>query len=120
MDLHRRDALLAAGALAAVLTAGLWTTGPRVFGSPVAVVVGVGGALAIEWLFLSYPDALLRQWRRPWVAAVSALCTVGVAVLALSVLPWLLGAVGWGLVTYLCLLACVWLGFGNPAVVLKR
>jgi hypothetical protein len=120
MGLYRRDGILAVATLAAVLAAGLWTVGPGVFARPVAVGVGVGGAVVVEWLFLSYPDRLLALWERPVVAVASVAVLGGLLVVSWQVSPWLLGAVGWGLVTYLCLLGCLLVGLGNPVVRLRR
>ncbi|SEN39714.1 hypothetical protein SAMN05216388_100314 [Halorientalis persicus] len=113
----RRDGVLAGGALVALIAAGTLIGGDP-FLDPRAPVVGVGGALAIEAAFLRYPDRLLALWARPAVALVGVGAVAGLGVLALWRVPWLLGALTWGLMTYLVLLACVLLGVGNPLAAL--
>ncbi|WP_250137779.1 hypothetical protein [Halorientalis salina] len=113
-----RDGLVAVAALVVLVATALVTTGTAVFVRPAAVAVGVTGAVAIEAVFLRYPDRLLPVWERPlpFLAGVAALGCL--AVVAVRAVPWVLGAVSWGLVTYLALLGCVLTGIGNPVAVL--
>ncbi|SDF29158.1 hypothetical protein [Halorientalis regularis] len=113
-----RDGLLAGGALTALLVVGTLTGDGGLVLDPRAVVVGVGGALAVEAAFLRYPERLLGLWARPAVALAGVGAVAGLGVLALWAARWLLGALIWGLGTYLGLLACVLLGVGNPLAVL--
>ena len=110
----RRDATLAAAALVALLAVGAQTVGSTAFLDPVAVAVGVTGALAVEVGFVRYPERALAVWDCPGVALAGAGAVVCLGVAALWVAPWLLGALAWGLVTYFGLLACVLVGPGNP------
>ncbi|WP_227738904.1 hypothetical protein [Halorientalis pallida] len=112
-----RDGLLASGVLAALLVAGTLTGGDP-FLDPRAPVVGVGGALAVEAAFLRYPERLLALWARPAVALAGVGAVAGLGVVALWAAPWLLGALTWGLVTYVGLLTCLLLGVGNPLAAL--
>ena len=114
----RRDGLLAASALVTLIAAGTLIGGVAPFLDPRAIVVGVGGALAIETAFLRYPERLLGLWARPTVALAGVGAVAGLGLLALWAAPWLLGALTWGLVTYVGLLACVLLGVGNPLAAL--
>lgn len=112
-----RDGLLAGGALVALLVVGTLIGGDPFF-DPRAVALGVCGALAIEAAFLRYPGRLLALWARPAVALAGVGAVAGLGVLALWAAPWLLGALTWGLVTYLVLLVCILLGVGNPLAAL--
>jgi hypothetical protein len=114
---HRRDGVLAGGALVALLVVGTLSDGDPVL-DPRAVALGVGGALAIEVAFLRYPARLLGLWARPAVALAGVGTVASLGLVALWVTPWVLGALTWGLVTYLVLLGCVVLGVGNPLATL--
>jgi len=118
MRLYHRDGLLAAGSLAAVLAAGLLTSGVGVFVRPLAIVAGVAGALALEALFLRYSAWLLTAWKRPGIALAGVVTLGWVALWASQAAPWALGAIAWGLATYLALLGCVLAGLGNPVAAL--
>jgi hypothetical protein len=115
---HRRDALLAVAALVGLATAAATTVGLRALLHPAAVAVGVVGAVAVEWLFLAYPGPLLSVWERPAVALAGTVAVAIAGLLALARAPWLLGALCWGLLVYLLLLACVLAGAGNPVAAL--
>ena len=114
MPAYRRDGVLAGAALAAVVVIGLLTSGAAAFGHPIAIGVGVVGALAVEAAFLRYPDGLLPVWDRSGVAVAGATAALALGVVGAWAVPWVLGAVGWGLGTYLGLLGCVLAGLGNP------
>jgi len=122
MDMYRRDALFAVVALAVLVAVGARLAGAGVFLTPLAVTVGVAGALAIEAVFLRYPDVLLPVWERTGVAVASAVLVLVGGVVAVRYVPWLVGAAAWGLVVYLVLSALVLAGVGNPvaAVVSPR
>lgn len=113
----RRDGVLAGGALVALLAVGTLVAGAP-FLDPRAVVLGVGGALAIEVAFLRYPERLLAVWARPVVALAGVGAVAGLGLVALWRAPWVLGALTWGLGTYAALLACVVIGVGNPLAAL--
>ncbi len=113
----RRDGLLAAGTLAVCLAVGTLTDSDP-FLDWRAALLGVGGALAVEAVFLRYPERLLALWARPAVALAGAGAVAGLGLIALSVTPWVLGALTWGLGTYAILLVCVVLGAGNPLTAL--
>lgn len=118
---HRRDGLLALIALGALFWGLRWTGRAAALARPGPALVGIGGALAIEVVFLRYP-ALAAAWERPvwWAGATVATVLLG------GVLLWLGGvvvvaAVCWGLVAYLGLLVAVVVGGRNPlAAVLDR
>lgn len=120
MNPRRRDGLLAAAVLVAVGTVGTATLGPAPFVDPLAVAVGVVGSLAVEVLFLRYPDRLLAAWERRGVPLLAALLVVVAGVLAARHAPLVVGAVCWGLATYLALLGAVVAGLGNPLAALAR
>jgi amino acid permease len=109
---RHRDGLLAALALAATLAL-LIRTGASLL-APLPAVVGVLGSLALEAVFLRYPDRTRALWERSVVQVASLLFVVGVSVLASTSAVWLLGALVWGLVAYLVLLGFVLAGAGNP------
>lgn len=102
---HRRDAVLAACCavvLLGVLSVGDWTWA---LVDPVAVVVGVVGALAVEALFLAETPAV-DLWERLSVRAASIFALLfGAVAAAYLVGPVLVGAAVWGLATYFVLLA---------------
>jgi hypothetical protein len=112
-----RDGLLAGGVLVALLAVGTLVDGDP-FLDPRAVVLGVGGALLVEAAFLRYPERLLALWARPVVALAGVGAVAGFGLVALWRAPWVLGALTWGLGTYVTLFACVVLGFGNPLAAL--
>jgi hypothetical protein len=109
----RRDGLLAAAALAAVVASGSWLAGPAPFLRPAVVAAGIAAALAAEWCFLVSPT-LAAGWERRGVPVASAVALAGFAVLLGSRVAWLLGVAAWGLVTYGALLGWVLLGGTNP------
>jgi hypothetical protein len=114
----RRDALAAVGTLVGLLGGGVATVGPDPFVRPPVVVAGVGGAIAIEAVFLRCPDRMLSVWSSPVVAVASVASVLCLGVAAVLIAPWVLGAVCWGLATYLVLLVCVLVGVGNPVAAL--
>lgn len=118
MDPRYRDGLSAVVALAALLAVGVTVAGWRVFVDPLALGVGFVGTLLLEAAFLRYPDRLLAVWERPGVAPGAAVAVLVAGAGAVWAAPWLLGALAWGLVGYLALLACVLAGVGNPVAVL--
>jgi hypothetical protein len=109
----RRDGLLALVTLCVLVVAGARLVGVSPFLHPLAVGVGVLGAIGIEWGFLVSPT-LAAGWERRGVPLASALTVLAVAAAVTPHAPWLAGAAAWGLVTYGCLLACVLVGWGNP------
>lgn len=118
MDMHARDGALALVALAVCTGVLRVTRGLGALFDPVAVTGGLAGALALEVVFLSYPEQLLAVWERPESAVGATLALLAGGVVALWVAPWLLAAVVWGLLTYLVLLGSLLLGLGNPVAVL--
>jgi len=110
----RRDALLAGctlGGLVAVLAA----TGAaaRPF-DPIAVGLGVAGALAVEFVFLR-SATVERLWRRSAVQLSGAVVVTGGGALGyLLVGPAAVVALCWGIVTYFCLLGVVLAAGDNP------
>jgi hypothetical protein len=108
----RRDGALALVTLAALVALGTRAVGVAPFVRPLAVAVGVAGALVLEWAFLASPT-LAAGWERRGVPLASAAAVVAAVVLVPRV-PWLVGAAAWGLVTYGGLLGCVLAGWGNP------
>jgi len=115
---HRRDGLLAVAALATLLAGLTWTGAATALARPVAVAAGVGGAVALELVFLRAPR-VAAAWERPAVWATATLSTL----LLGAGLLWVGGAVAvaaacWGLVTYLGLLAAVVAGWANPVAAL--
>ena len=102
---YRRDAVLAACCafvLLGVLAVADWTW---TLADPVAVVVGVAVALAIEGLFVAEtPVAAL--WEHLYFRAASVFALLfGAVAAAYLVGPVLVGAAVWGLATYFLLLA---------------
>ncbi|WP_255196211.1 hypothetical protein [Halorarius litoreus] len=115
MNSRRRDGLLATGALALLLVLA-WAAGAtRALTRVGPAVVGVGGSLLLEAVFLRYPDRTHELWERPLVQAVAFALVAGIGILAIqSGLGWALAALAWGLVAYLLLLAIVVSTGENP------
>ncbi|PSP15607.1 hypothetical protein BRC62_06990 [Halobacteriales archaeon QH_10_67_13] len=115
----RRDALLAGctlGGLVAVLAA---TDGAARPFDPVAVGLGVAGALAVEVAFLR-SATVARLWRRPAVQLSGAVVvTAGGALSYVLVGPAAVVTLCWGIVTYFCLLSVV-LAVGDNPLALGR
>jgi amino acid permease len=109
---RHRDGLLAALVLAATLALSIRTGASLLALLP--AVAGVLGSLALEAVFLRYPDRTRALWERSVVQVASLLFVVGVSVLASTSAVWLLGALVWGLVAYLVLLGFVLAGAENP------
>jgi hypothetical protein len=109
----RRDGALACLTLVALVGVGVRAVGVDPFVRPLAVGIGVAGALVIEWAFLASPT-LATGWERRGVPLASAATVLGAAVVLAPRVPWLVGAAAWGLVTYGGLLGCVLAGWGNP------
>jgi hypothetical protein len=107
MPNYRRDAVLAAVALAVLL--GLLvvdrTTGTLL--GPVPAVSGVLGALLIELGFLRYP-AITGLWERPAVQFGSVVAVVAGGTWAYGIVgPPVVAVLCWGLLTYFLLLGAV-------------
>jgi hypothetical protein len=116
----RTRGLLRDGGLALLALAGLRchlnrTGQTRALRSPVAALVGTGGAVLIEATMLRYPEATRAGWERPETRAGSlvGLWLVG-RTLAEQNGALAVAACCWGLVAYLGLLACVLVGRANP------
>ncbi|WP_246986335.1 hypothetical protein [Halorientalis marina] len=120
MQPRHRDGLLAVLGLVVLAALTLATAGPAALLAPVAVLAGAAGALALELVFLRYPDRALGLWERRGVPGVALVGLLAGAVLAVRAAPWLAGAAVWGLLTYLGLLACVLAGVGNPLAALAK
>ena len=114
MEPRRRDALLAVAGLAVLSAGAAVAVGVGPLLDSRAVAGGVAGALLLEAAFLRYPRRLLGLWERRGVPTAALLAVVGVGAAALRYAPPLVGALVWGLVTYLALLGCVLAGVGNP------
>jgi hypothetical protein len=117
---RHRDGLLAVLGLSALAGVTLATAGPTALLAPGAVLAGVAGAVALELVFLRYPDRALGVWERRGVPAVALAGLLAGAALAVRAVPWLAGAAVWGLLTYLALLLCVLAGLGNPLSALAK
>lgn len=113
-QLRHRDPILAVIGLCLLVAATGRAGRQSLLLSPAGGAVGVGGAVALELLFLRYPGQLLSRWERPGIAVAAATLTVAVGLAALWVVPVLAGVLAWGLLTYLCLAFCVAAGLGNP------
>lgn len=120
MHPRHRDGLLALVGFVVLLGGGLVTVGSEAFRSPAAVVVGVAGMVVLEVAFLRYPGRSLAVWDRPGVAVAALGGLLVVALVAVRVQPWVLGALTWGLLAYLVLLGIVLSGLGNPLAPLAR
>lgn len=114
VDPRRRDGLLALAGFSALLAGALATVGADPLFDPAAVAVGVAGSVLLEVAFLRYPDVLLAAWERRGVPVAGLLLVIGLGAVAARFAPVLVGALAWGLVAYLGLLACVLVGLGNP------
>jgi hypothetical protein len=114
VDPRHRDGLLAVAGLVVLLGGAAVAVGPAPILDPAAAAVGVAGAILVEVLFLRYPRRLLGLWERRGVPAATLLVVLAVGVAALRYAPRLVGALVWGLATYLALFGCVLAGFGNP------
>jgi hypothetical protein len=104
---HLRDGLLAvvvgSGCLAALVAIDALGS----LGRPVPALVGVGGALAIETLFLTGTPAA-DLWERPAIQAAGVVATLGGGLAAAWLLgPWLLAAICWGIATFFAVLAAM-------------
>jgi hypothetical protein len=114
MPNYRRDAVLAAVALAVLL--GLLvvdrTTGTLL--GPVPAVSGILGALLIELGFLRYP-AITGLWERPAVQFGSVVAVVAGGTWAYGIIgPPVVAVLCWGLLTYFLLLGAVLAVGHNP------
>lgn len=107
MQSQRRDAALALFA-GAVLLGSLRVVGAlSALLQSRAVVVGVGGALFVEALFVA-PTPVARWWERPSVQVGATVALVGGSLLvARRSGPWVFAAACWGLLTYFVLLVGV-------------
>jgi hypothetical protein len=114
VDPRHRDGLLAVAGLGVLLVGATVAVGTGPIIDPAAVVAGAAGALLVEALFLRYPRRLLARWQRRGVPTAGLLAVLAVGAVALRYAPRLVGALVWGLATYLALLGCVLAGFGNP------
>ena len=113
-----RDGLLAAVGLLVLLSGTVGAVGVGPVLDPTAVVGGVLVACLVEAAFLRSPEILLSLWERRGVPTASLLAVVALGAVAVRYAPAAVGALVWGLATYLALLGCVLAGFGNPLRVL--
>lgn len=109
-----RDGLLAAVGLLVLLSGTVGSVGVGPLLDPTAVVGGVLVACLVEAAFLRYPEILLSLWERRGVPTASLLVVVALGAAAGRYAPAVVGALVWGLATYLALLGCVLAGHGNP------
>ena len=109
-----RDGLLAAVGLLVLLSGTIGTVGVGPVLDPTAAVGGVLVALLVEAAFLRHPEILLSPWERRGVPTASLLVVVALGAAAVRYAPVAVGALVWGLATYLALLGCVLAGLGNP------
>lgn len=116
MDPRHRDGLLALATLAALLAVSVWAGLAVDPLDPAPAVAGTLGALALEVVFLRYPDRTRALWARSAVRGPSVLLVVGGALVAArtGAGPFVVAALAWGLVAYLVLLAAVLAGIRNP------
>lgn len=114
MDPRHRDGLLAAGGLVVLLAVAFAVDALGAVLDPLAVVVGVGGAVLLEVAFLRYPGHLLALWERRGVPRAGLLAVLAVGIVGVRAAPGVVGVLVWGLTTYLALLGCVLAGLGNP------
>lgn len=110
-----RDGTLAAFALGCLAGALAGTGRLDAFLDPRAAAVGTGGSVALEWLFLRYPERTLALWERRPVQVGGVAFTVGGGVALLRTAgAWSVAAIAWGLIAYLALLGIVLAGGRNP------
>lgn len=109
-----RDGLLAVVGLLVLLSGTIGTVGIGPVVDPPAVVGGVLVALLVEAAFLRYPVILHSLWERRGVPTASLIVVVALGAAAVRYAPLAVGALVWGLATYLALLGCVLAGLGNP------
>lgn len=116
MDPRSRDGLLALATLVLLVAVARWTGLAVDPLDPAPAVVGVLGALALEAVLLRHPDRTRALWGRPAVRAVGVLSVLALALVAArtGTGPFVLAALGWGLLAYLALLAAVLAGYPNP------
>jgi hypothetical protein len=109
-----RDSVLAAVVgVACLVVLWHWQALDALF-EPWSALAGLGGALAVEWLFVA-GTAVGELWERRWVQSGSVLAVLaGGMVLAVVSGPWVLAAVCWGLMTYFVLLALLLSGVWTP------
>ena len=114
MDSRHRDGLLAAGGLIVLLAGVAAVDALGAVLDPRAAVAGVAGAALLEVAFLRYPERLLGLWERRGVPVAGLLVVLFAGVTTVRYAPAAVGALVWGLATYLALLGCVLAGLGNP------
>ena len=117
---EHRDGLLAIAGLLALAGLSAATVGVGRLLDPFGAVVGLAGAVTIEVAFLRYPERALALWNRRGVPVLGLSVVLVAGVVAVFLLPLLLIAAVWGLVSYLVLLGAVLAGFRNPVGVLLR
>jgi len=107
----RRDAAVAVCCGAFLLGTLAVTDAVDELSNPVAVAVGVLGAVAVEAAFLA-DTPVADWWTRPWVRVVSALVLLGSVLGATLVAgPVVVAAACWGLTTYFLFLALAVAGY---------
>lgn len=120
MNPRHRDGLLAIVGVSILLVGSAVSVGLGPLVDPLAVVGGVVAAVLVEVAFLRYPGLLLSLWDRRGVPTTSLLVVVALGAAAVRYAPVAVGALVWGLATYLVLLGCVLSGVGNPLGVVAR
>ncbi|MFB6118514.1 hypothetical protein [Halosegnis sp.] len=112
----RRDAALALVTLTLLIAISIQAgLAARLF-APLPALVGVGGALTLELVLLANPERTQAVWERQSVRIGSIALVVGLGLLAVRTGTGavILGALAWGLVGYLGLVAVVVASGENP------
>jgi hypothetical protein len=107
----RRDGAVAACCGVVLLGVLAATDAVGELATPLAVALGVSGAVVVEAAFLA-ETPVADWWRRPWVRIAGALTLVGGALgAALLVGPTVVAAACWGLATYFVFFAVALAGY---------
>lgn len=118
MSSYRRDALLAATALSTLLGLLIVERRAGTLWRPVVAVLGVLGALTVEFGFLRYAT-LTALWERPAAQFGSVLVGIAGGVWAYEIVgPSVVAVLCWGLLTYFLLLGAVLVVGHNPLAAL--
>jgi len=115
-----RDGLLALCGLLGLTSLAVATGGAGRLLDPAGIAAGVAAAVAIEVGFLRYPERALDLWNRRAVPVLGLAVVLIGGVVAVFLVPLLLVAAVWGLLSYLMVLGIVLVGFPNPVGVLLR
>lgn len=110
MTRRHRDGVLALVATLGLVAGAAWSGSLAALATPGPLLVGAGGALALELLMAWFPERSAALWANAWVQALSTAGVVVAGLVAALVAPLLLAVLLGGLLAYFVLLALVLTG----------